>query len=159
MCADSIASGKLSASSRNSFVVMALFSSSSSSVQRHQAHSRSGTTVALCHISSQQRQKSIEQVHSCPDIIRRMAILQVHVVPNARSDVVVGEYGGALKIKLRAQPLEGKANAALLRFLGEQLKLPRKAIVLKSGEKSRDKTILIHGLSKEDVYTRLHLGD
>ena len=87
-----------------------------------------------------------------------MAILQVHVVPNARSDVVVGEYGGALKIKLRAQPIEGKANAALLRFLGEQLKLPRKAIVLKSGEKSRDKTIQIHGLSKEDVYTRLHLG-
>ena len=88
-----------------------------------------------------------------------MAVLQVHVVPNARSDVVVGEYGGALKIKLRAQPLEGKANAALLRFLAEQLKLPRKAIVLKSGEKSRDKTIQIHGLSKEDVYTRLHLGD
>ena len=88
-----------------------------------------------------------------------MAILQVHVVPNARSDVVVGEHGGALKIKLRAQPIEGKANAALLRFLAEQLKLPRKAIVLKSGEKSRDKTIQIRGLSKEDVYTRLHLGD
>ena len=87
-----------------------------------------------------------------------MAILQVHVVPNARSDDVVGEHGGALKIKLRAQPIEGKANAALLRFLAEQLKLPRKAIVLKSGEKSRDKTIQIHGLSKEDVYTRLHLG-
>ena len=88
-----------------------------------------------------------------------MAILQVHVVPNARSDVVVGEHGGALKIKLRAQPIEGKANAALLRFLAEQLKLPRKAIVLKSGEKSRDKAIQIHGLSEEDVYTRLHLGD
>ena len=88
-----------------------------------------------------------------------MAILQVHVVPNARSDDVVGEHGGALKIKLRAQPIEGKANAALLRFLAEQLKLPRKAIVLKSGEKSRDKAIQIHGLSEEDVYTRLHLGD
>ena len=87
-----------------------------------------------------------------------MAILQVHVIPNAKSDVVVGKHGGALKIKLRAPAIEGKANAALLRFLGEQLKLPRKAIVLKSGEKSRDKTIQIHGLSKEDVYTRLHLG-
>ena len=87
-----------------------------------------------------------------------MAILQVHVIPNARRDVVVGKHGGALKIKLRAPPIEGKANVAL-RFLAEQLKLPRKAIVLKSGEKSRDKTIQIHGLSKEDVYTRLHLGD
>ncbi|MFL6500483.1 MAG: DUF167 domain-containing protein [Candidatus Udaeobacter sp.] len=88
-----------------------------------------------------------------------MAILQVHVVPNARSDVVVGEHGGALKIKLRAPAVEGKANAALLRFLAERLKLPRKGIVLKSGEKSRDKTIQIHGLSREDVYTRLHLAD
>ena len=88
-----------------------------------------------------------------------MAILQVHVIPNARSDVVVGKHGGALKIKLRAPAIEGKANAALLRFLAEQLKLPRKAIVLKSGEKSRDKTIQIRGLSEEDVYTRLHLGD
>jgi len=86
-----------------------------------------------------------------------MAILQVHVVPNARSDVVVGEHGGALKIKLRAQPIERKANAALLRFLAEQLKLPRKAIVLKSGEKSRGKTIEIHGLSQEEVCTRLHV--
>ena len=60
-----------------------------------------------------------------------MAILQVHVIPNARSDVVVGKHGGALKIKLRAPAIEGKANAALLRFLAEQLKLPRKAIVPK----------------------------
>jgi len=88
-----------------------------------------------------------------------MAILQVHVIPNARRDVVVGKHGGALKIKLRAPPIEGKANVALLRFLAEQLKLPRKAIVLKSGEKSRDKTIQIHGLSKEEVYMRLHSGD
>ena len=92
-------------------------------------------------------------------MIRRMAILRVHVVPNAKSDVVVGEHGEALKIKLRAPAVEGKANAALLRFLAEQLKLPRKAIVLKSGEKSRGKTIQIHGLSNEDVYTRLHSGD
>jgi len=88
-----------------------------------------------------------------------MAILQVHVIPNARSDVVVGKHGGALKIKLRAPAIEGKANAALLRFLAERLQLPRKGIVLKSGEKSRDKAIQIHGLSEEDVYTRLHLGD
>ena len=88
-----------------------------------------------------------------------MAILQVHVVPNARSDVVVGEHGGAVKIKLRAPAVEGKANAALMHFIAAQLKIPRKAIVLKSGEKSRAKTIQIHGLSKEDVYTRLHLGD
>ena len=88
-----------------------------------------------------------------------MAILLVHVVPNAKSDVVLGEHGGALKIKLRAPAVEGKANAALVRFLAEQLKLPQNAIVLKRGEKSRAKTIEIHGLSKEEVCGRLHSAD
>jgi uncharacterized protein (TIGR00251 family) len=91
-------------------------------------------------------------------MIRRMAILRVHVVPNAKSDVVVGERGGALKIKLRAPAVEGKANAALVHFLAEQLKLPRNAIVLKRGEKSRGKTIEILGLSKDDVCRRLRSG-
>jgi uncharacterized protein (TIGR00251 family) len=87
-----------------------------------------------------------------------MAILRVHVVPNAKVDSVVGMHGGAFKIKLRAPAVEGKANAALVRFLAEQLKLPRNTIALKRGEKSRGKTIEIHGLSKEDVCRRLHFG-
>ena len=62
-----------------------------------------------------------------------MAILQVHVVPNAISDCVVGEHGGAVKIKLRAPAVEGKANAALISFLAEQLNISRRAIVLEQG--------------------------
>ena len=88
-----------------------------------------------------------------------MAILRVHVVPNAKVDSVVGVHGGAIKIKLRAPAVDGKANAALIRFLAEQLKLPRDAIVLKRGQKSRGKTIQIHGLSEEDVCRRLRSGD
>jgi len=87
-----------------------------------------------------------------------MAILRVHVVPNAKMDSVVGVHGGAIKIKLRAPAVDGKANAALIRFLAEQLKLPRDAIVLKRGQKSRGKTIQIHGLSEEDVCRRLRSG-
>ncbi len=59
-----------------------------------------------------------------------MALMRVHVVPNAKIDGVAGEHGGAIKIKLRAPAVEGKANAALLRFLAEQLKLPRHAVML-----------------------------
>jgi uncharacterized protein len=88
-----------------------------------------------------------------------MATLRVHVVPNAKVDSVVGVHGGAIKIKLRAPAVEGKANAALIRFLAEQLKLPRDAIVLKRGEKSRGKTIQIHGLSEEEVCRRLRSSD
>jgi hypothetical protein len=84
-----------------------------------------------------------------------MAILRVHVIPNAKSDCVVGEHGGAVKIKLSAPAVEGKANAALIRFLVEQLELPRHSIVLERGHRSRDKLIRIDGLSAEDVGTRM----
>ena len=88
----------------------------------------------------------------------RMTILRVHVVPNAKVDSVIGMHGGAIKITVRAPAVEGKANVALVRFLADQLKLPRNAIVLKRGDKSRDKTIQIHGLSKEEVFRRLRPG-
>jgi uncharacterized protein (TIGR00251 family) len=87
-------------------------------------------------------------------MIGRMAILRVHVVPNAKSDCVAGEHGGALKIKLRAPAVEGKANAALVRFLADQMKLPRYAIVLQSGQRARDKLVRIDGLSEEEIRRR-----
>ena len=88
-----------------------------------------------------------------------MAILRVHIVPNAKIDCVVGEHGGAVKIKLRAPAVEGKANAALIRFLAEQLKLPRQSIALERGHRSRDKLIRIDGLTAEDVRTRMRARD
>ena len=84
-----------------------------------------------------------------------MALLRVHVVPNAKIDDLVGEHGGTVKIKLRAPALEGKANAALIRFLAAQLELPRHAIVLERGHRSREKLIRIDGLTLEEVRTRM----
>ena len=99
------------------------------------------------------------------DIVDQMAILRIHVVPNAKSDSVAGMfatatpsrggYGDAVKVKLRAPAIEGKANAALVRFLAAQLKLPQHAIVLQRGHKSRDKLIRIEGLSEEEARRRL----
>ncbi len=84
-----------------------------------------------------------------------MATLRVHVVPNAKIDSIVGEHGGAVKIKLRAPAVEQKANAALIRFLAGRLRLPRNAIVLERGHKSREKVIRINGLSEQDIRCRL----
>jgi len=84
-----------------------------------------------------------------------MALLRVHVVPNAKIDRVAGEHGGTIKIKLRAPALEGKANAALIRFLAKQLKPFPHAIVLKRGYGSPDKLIRIDGLTLEGVRTRM----
>jgi uncharacterized protein (TIGR00251 family) len=80
-----------------------------------------------------------------------MATLRVHVVPNAKIDKVVGEHGGAIKIKLRTPAVEGKANAALINFLAERLKVPARTLVLVRGQKSRDKQVRIDGLSDEYV--------
>ena len=84
-----------------------------------------------------------------------MATLGFHVVPNAKVDSVMGEHGAAIKIKLRAPAVEGKANAALRSFLAEELKTPERSIALERGQKSRAKLIRIEGLSEEEA--RRHL--
>jgi len=84
-----------------------------------------------------------------------MSILRVHIIPNAKIDKISGEYNSAIKIKLRAPAVDGKANAALRRFLAERLSVPQRAIVLESGERSRDKVIRIDDLSEEEVLRRL----
>src|SRR6266480_6476483 len=93
----------------------------------------------------------VELFDSCdPESFRgyslSMVTLRVHLVPNAKVDKVVGEHGGAMKIKLRAPAVEGKANAALISFLAERLKVPARTIVLVRGQKSRDKLIRIDDL-------------
>ncbi len=87
--------------------------------------------------------------------VSAMATVRIHVVPNAKIDNVVGEHGGAIKIKLRAPAVEGKANAALISFLADRLKVPARTIALVRGQKSRDKLVRINGLSEQDVRERL----
>ena len=68
---------------------------------------------------------------------------------------MVGDHGDAIKIKLRAPAMEGKANAALIRFLAAQLGILPRQIALMRGQKSRDKLIGIKGLSEREVQERL----
>ena len=80
-----------------------------------------------------------------------MATIRVHVVPNAKIDNLVGDYGGAFKIKLRAPAVEGKANAALIDLLAARLHKARRQITIVRGQKSRDKVVQIDGLSDDEV--------
>ncbi len=84
-----------------------------------------------------------------------MATLRFHIVPNAKQNKVNGKHGAAIKIKLRARAVEGKANAALPSFLAEELNIAASRITLARGQKSREKLIRIDGLSEEDVRRRL----
>jgi uncharacterized protein (TIGR00251 family) len=67
--------------------------------------------------------------------------LAVQVQPNAKKTEVVGLIGDALKIRLHAPALEGKANEALIRFLADSLKLPKSAITLTHGQSNRRKLL------------------
>lgn len=83
------------------------------------------------------------------------ALLKLRVVPNARRSEVVGEYGEAIKLKVAAPAVDGKANEALLEYVADQLGVSRRALELVSGEKSRDKAIAIEGLDLSEARSRL----
>jgi uncharacterized protein len=84
-----------------------------------------------------------------------MATLLVHVVPGAKQDAVVGEHGGAVKIKIRARPVEDKANTALCEFIARRLNLPRRSVVMQRGPRSRNKLIEIAGMTDAEARRRL----
>lgn len=71
--------------------------------------------------------------------------LTLHIQPGAKKTEFAGLHGDALKIRLAAPPVDGKANEALLRFIADALKLPRAAISLKSGQTSRRKVLEVSG--------------
>ena len=73
----------------------------------------------------------------------RALVLTLHVQPGAKRTEVAGAHGDALKIRLAAPPVEGKANAALLRYLAEAFGVPQRAVTLVRGETSRQKTVRI----------------
>ncbi len=81
--------------------------------------------------------------------------LEVKVIPGASRDEVAGTMGNAVKIKLRAPPVDGRANEALVEFLAAQLDLPRRAIALERGDTSRQKLLRIDGLDLATVRARL----
>ena len=81
--------------------------------------------------------------------------LEVKVIPGASRDEVAGTMGNAVKIKLRAPPVEGRANEALIEFLSARLDLPRRALSLVRGDTSRQKLLRIDGLDLPVVRARL----
>jgi uncharacterized protein len=63
--------------------------------------------------------------------------------PGAKNTRVAGVHGGALKIRLAAPAVDGKANAALTRFLAEAFDVPQRNVTLVGGETGRRKTVRI----------------
>jgi len=83
--------------------------------------------------------------------------LELKIIPNAPRSEVAGWLGPALKIKVHAPALEGRANEELLDFLAARLGVPRRSISLLRGEKSRQKVVRIDGLDLAAVRARLQI--
>jgi len=77
--------------------------------------------------------------------------LAVQVQPNAKKTEVVGVLDDALKIKLAAQPIEGKANDALVKWLAGALGVSRSAVTLTHGLANKKKLLEVAGVTLEDV--------
>ncbi len=72
-----------------------------------------------------------------------LVTLTLHVQPGGKRTEIVGLHGDALKIKLAAPPVEGKANQALLRYIADRFAVPLRNVELKQGELSRHKVVAI----------------
>jgi uncharacterized protein (TIGR00251 family) len=85
--------------------------------------------------------------------------LAVRAQPGAKKTAITGVYGeGAaaqLKIAVHAPPIEGRANLALTAFLAELFSLPKNAVELVTGELSRSKVFLLHGVPLEKAQAKL----
>lgn len=81
--------------------------------------------------------------------------LRVRVVVRAGRTAVAGEREGALVVRLAAAPVEGEANAALIAWLATRLGVPRRAVRLVAGTRSRDKRLEIDGVSAADATAHL----
>ncbi len=81
--------------------------------------------------------------------------LAVKVIPNAPRSEVLGWLGDALKVKVHAPPVEGRANKALCEFLADELGLPTRAVTVARGGTSRQKLLRISGLTLAEVKAKL----
>ncbi|MBL8488627.1 MAG: YggU family protein [Rhodocyclaceae bacterium] len=86
------------------------------------------------------------------------AVLTLHVQPGAKRTEVAGVHGEALKIRLAAPPMDGKANEALVAFLAGRLGVPRGRVVIVAGQTARAKRLRVEGVAPEAIRRALGGG-
>jgi len=84
-----------------------------------------------------------------------MTVIAVKVVPRAAKDEIVGWLDGALKIRIRAPPEDGRANRALEELLAEALGLKKNAVTVAAGRSSARKRVEVAGLTRDEIVRRL----
>lgn len=82
-------------------------------------------------------------------------VLRVQLQPGAGREAVVGTHGDALKVRVVAAPVSGRANEALLDLLARRLGVERAALEITSGDTSRTKRVRITGIEADELDKRL----
>ena len=85
-------------------------------------------------------------------------ILNVRAQPRSSKAGIDGLLGDAVKVRVRCAPVDGKANKELVETLADEFGLAKSAVVFKSGETSKQKRLLLRGVSAADVERRLREG-
>ena len=79
-------------------------------------------------------------------------LLSLYVQPRSSRNELTGLHGDALKLRVTTPPVDGRANKAVISFLAKLLKIPKSAILIRSGLQSRSKKLLLTGL--DEYYVR-----
>jgi uncharacterized protein (TIGR00251 family) len=86
------------------------------------------------------------------------ATLAIKVVPRSSRDEIVGWRDGVLRLKVRAPPQDGRANAAVVALLAAALEVRKSAVAIVAGHAAAHKRVVVEGLSRADVERRLGSG-
>jgi uncharacterized protein (TIGR00251 family) len=91
-----------------------------------------------------------------PTRVNLQSRIKVKVLPRSSRNQIIGKEGDLFKVKLTSPPVAGKANKALIEFLAKKLGIPKAHMEIKSGKSSKLKSILIHGLTLEEITQSLN---
>jgi uncharacterized protein (TIGR00251 family) len=84
--------------------------------------------------------------------------IRLHAQPRARRSELAGTHDGALKIKIAAPPVDDAANRAIVDFFAALLDIPKSRVRIAAGLKSRNKTLLIEGVSLDRFISALRIS-
>ena len=77
-------------------------------------------------------------------------IIRLKISPNASKNEII-KSDSEIKVKITAQPIENKANKALIEFLSKTLKIAKSNIVIIKGDTSKEKTLLFKNISSDKM--------
>lgn len=87
-----------------------------------------------------------------------MADIRVRLQPRGGRTEVVGERDGVIVVRVTAPPVDGRANEALCSFIAKRAGVPKRAVSVVAGERSRDKVVRVEGLEMRELRAALGLG-